>query len=71
MSIIIDNKSCDNNKYLKKSKYIVCPKCNDLTKINIKDYRISLNGCQKDLIELNNKMKKREEDIEAFKKKDR
>ena len=49
MSIIIDNKSSDN-KNLKKSKYIICPKCNDLTKINIKDYRISLSGCQKNHI---------------------
>ena len=49
ISILIDNKSSDN-KNLKKSKYIICPKCNDLTKINIKDYRISLNGCQKDHI---------------------
>ena len=54
ISILIDNISSDN-KNLKKSKYIICPKCNDLTKINIKDYRISLNGCQKDHI-INNKL---------------
>ena len=46
MSIIIYNQSSENNN-LKQSKYIICPKCNDLTKINIKDYRITLSGCQK------------------------
>ena len=49
ITIVIDNKSTDNQN-LKKSKYIICPKCNDLTKINIKDYRITLFGCQKDHI---------------------
>ena len=49
MTIIIDNISSNDN-VLKKSKYIICPKCNDLTKINIKDFKISLSGCLKDHI---------------------
>ena len=49
ITIVIDNKSTDNQN-LKKSRNNICPKCNDLTKINIKDYRITLFGCQKDHI---------------------
>ena len=45
MSIIIDNKSSDN-KNLIKSKYIICPKCKETIRINIKDYRIKFYECE-------------------------
>ena len=48
MSIIVtDNKTANNeNSDLKKSKYIICPKCNDATRINIQNFKIKLYGCK-------------------------
>ena len=39
------NKTIDI-KELKKSKEIICPKCNDYCRINIKDYKIKLYDCK-------------------------
>ena len=45
--IVTDNSSkIIENKNLKKSKYIICPQCNEIAMIDIKDYKIKLFGCK-------------------------
>ena len=45
--IVTDNETAKNeNSNLEKSKYITCPKCNDATRINIKNFKIKLYGCK-------------------------
>ena len=47
MSILVyDINNNDENKSKIKSKNIICPKCNEDIKMNIKDYRINLIGCK-------------------------
>ena len=46
LSIIITYNKTINNINLKKSKYIRCPRCNEIAKIEIKDYKIKLYGCK-------------------------
>ena len=46
ISIIIAYNKTIKNKNIKKSKYIRCPECNEVAKINIKDYKIKLYGCK-------------------------
>ena len=50
ISILIDDNKFSDIINLKKSKYIICPKCNDITKINIKDFKITLYGCKEEHI---------------------
>ena len=49
LSILVnDNKT--NKIQLKKSKYIICPKCQETTRIEIKDFKIKLFGCKNEHI---------------------
>ena len=47
--LVTDNKSTiypNKDSNLKKSKYIICPICNDTTRINIQNFKIKLYGCK-------------------------
>ena len=44
--LVNDENNSIINKNLKKSKNIICPKCKELIKINIKDYKIFLYDCK-------------------------
>ena len=47
MSILVyDIANNDENKSKIKSKNIICPKCNEDIKMNIKNYKINLIGCK-------------------------
>ena len=46
ISIIITYNKIIINKNLKKSKYIICQRCNEIAKIDIKDFKIQLYGCK-------------------------
>ena len=48
MSIIVidDKNAIFKNQKLKKSKYIICPKCQESIRIEIKDFKIKLFGCK-------------------------
>ena len=43
ISIIINDNKINKNNEFKKSKLIICPKCNKIAIIEIKDYKIKLN----------------------------
>ena len=42
----IDNDDEDNDINLKQSKHIICPICNEICLINLKDYKISFSNCK-------------------------
>ena len=64
LSILVNDKnSVYNYNNLKKSKYILCPKCHESVRININDFKIKLFGCKNDHVtdnlsfpDLNNSM---------------
>jgi len=43
----INDKNIENKEILKQSKDVICPECGEICLINIKDYKIILNNCQK------------------------
>ena len=50
MSVIVNTKADDNNEEdesYKKSKYIICPECQENCRILIENYKITLYECKK------------------------
>ena len=50
ISILINDIKTYKKEYLKKSKYIICPKCKETARIEIKDFKIKLFGCKNEHI---------------------
>ena len=43
--LVYENEPIPEENYLKKSKYIICPECNENIRINVKNFRIELFDC--------------------------
>ena len=48
MNVLVANINKDkNNNSIIKSKYVICPKCNESIKLKIDNFKINLFGCKK------------------------
>ena len=46
MSILVNNKEEEEESSLKKSQYIICPKCQESARILVENYKIKIYGCK-------------------------